>query len=263
MLRSYNFTGRKPIDPSRVSIVLSDRDGGRAVDATVRLDGMRLPSDARVYVEAFYKASYMRFDGGSVDRPAAIRTQPLTDIESGGRVNFRVKVVDESGEFGRILADADNLTPLEGGEAPSNRKALLPVQPADLGEVIWKLGSEPGGFVLYVNNRIPNVREVLRTDAVFFSLVYPAAVREILTRILFVEEHFDANDDSDDWRSLWLRFARDLGAGGPPRPDEDADPAEQRLEHLSWIDAAVEVFCASHRTNSRYFEVLTKEDSNG
>ena len=55
---------------------------------------------------------------------------------------FRVKVVDESGEHGQILAEVDGLSPLNGDEAAANRLSLLPVETADLGHAVWSLTSK-------------------------------------------------------------------------------------------------------------------------
>ena len=70
----------------------------------------------------------------------------------------------------------------------------------------------------------------------FVSLVYPSALRQILTTVL-ASGHRDAEDDAD-WRSKWLRFATLLpGVDPEPPSEEEGEDAE-----LRWVDEAVATF---------------------
>jgi hypothetical protein len=243
MLRRFNYTGRKKINRSAVRLTLTRRDNEPpAFDAAIRLDGLNLPAAARVYVEAYYHESYMRFDFGRVGdiRPPADRR--LTDIDAGASALFRVKVIDESGEHGRILAEADGLSPLDSEEAAANREPLLPVVTADLGHAVWKLDFADDRPVLVLNRLIDNIHMTARGDDAFFALVYPAVVQRILLHILRVEQHYDV--DGDDWRCQWLRFVCQLpGVSPPPKPANDEEFDQMCDRHLEWIDGAVLAFC--------------------
>ena len=71
-------------------------------------------------------------------------------------------------------------------------------------------------------------------------MVYPAAMREILTHILLVLKHCDF-DNADDPHSRWLRFAvQVLGVGEPPGEDEEAEKS------VEWVDDAVAAFARKH-----------------
>lgn len=67
MLRRFNYTGRKKIPRSAVAVkVLNSDSGPPAFDAKFDLSSVNLPAHARVYVEAYHRASYMRFDFGKI-----------------------------------------------------------------------------------------------------------------------------------------------------------------------------------------------------
>lgn len=239
MLRKLNFTERAKIPRAAVHIALRrESDGVLAFDPSLDLSAVAAPRQSRVYIEAHYRTSYMRFDCGTIDDLVFPDNRRLHDIDSTNVVRFRVKVVDNSTNERRIVAAADDIT--VSGEAAGGgaQISLLPVEFRDLGEVPWRVQFEASGPVLELNNRIDGIERLARNDAAFFALLYPAAVREILTRILIVDE-FDPTDESDEWWSLWLRWARDLAAGPPHDADDD--------DRAAWIGEVVASFCERHR----------------
>jgi hypothetical protein len=125
----------------------------------------------------------------------------------------------------------------DDADASASRISLLPVNFTDLGDLVWRVQFEPDGPVLELNHRIPNIESLARNDAQFFSLVYPAAVREILTQILVVEQ-YEPTEESEDWWALWLRWAREM---------TDAPIPEELDERGAWIDDVTGAFCARHR----------------
>ena len=63
MLRKLNFTERSRIPRTAIRIALRrDADGVLVFDPTLDLAGVTAPPDARVYIEAQYRTSYMSFD---------------------------------------------------------------------------------------------------------------------------------------------------------------------------------------------------------
>src|SRR5262249_24445676 len=158
VIRRFNYTGRKRIEQSGISVTLhEDADGVRTFDITLDLSGSRLPADGKVYVQAYYRTSWMRFSFGTVTAITPPTNRRLSEIDRGNIVYFRVLVVDEHGQHGRIIAAVDGIRPLRPGEDGYRKLSLLPVNLIDLGPELWRLDFEGAGPVLEVNNRIPDI----------------------------------------------------------------------------------------------------------
>lgn len=243
MLRKLNFTERTKIPRAAVQIMLRrEPDGVLAFDAALDLASVAASRDARVYIEAWYRTSYMRFDLGTLADPHLPEDRRLSEIDSNSVVRFRVKIVDNATNQHRIVAAADDVTVAVASDTGAARIALLPVNfRDDLGDVPWRVAIEPGGPVLELNNRIDGIESLARNDAAFFALVYPAAVREILTHVLVIEG-YGAVDDLDEWWSRWLQWARELVDGSVPEDVEDRQ---------GWIDDVIAAFCGRHRVVER------------
>ena len=215
-----------------------EADGTLAFDPQLDLVGIRAPRDARVYIEAQYRSSYMRFDCGSLAAPLTPQNRRLDDIDSGRIVRFRVKVVDHSSGARHIVAASDDITVACDAGASASRLSLLPVNFDDLGDEIWRIHFEADQPILELNNRIDDIEQLARHDSRFFALVYPAAVREVLTHFLLVER-WDENDEGGDTPELWIRWARGMIDEALP-----ADPDDRR----AWIAGVIVAFCGVHRT---------------
>ena len=243
MLRKLNFTERIKIPRSCVRVSLRRGDDGVLVfDPQLSFDDVGVVPTARVFIEAYYRTSFMRFDCGSVEDFAPPEDRRLTEIDATSVVRFRVKLVDNAANDHRIVAVADDIVVSEEKPAEAGRMPLLPVNFTDaLGQQAWRVAFEPNGPVLELNNRIEAVKDVAKNDAAFFALVYPAAVRQVLTQILLVDGH-DPHEDGDEWWSLWLRWAERYSA--PLPSDEDEAPF--------WIDQVVAAFCDQQKTIDRW-----------
>ena len=243
MLRKLNFTERAKLPRSSVRVSLRrDADGTLVFDPQLSFEGVEVVPSARVFIEAYYRTSFMRFDCGSVEAFAPPLDRRLTDIDGTSVVRFRVKIVDNAANDHRIVAVADDVVVSEEKPEPGGRMPLLPVSFSDaLGQQAWRIAFESNGPVLELNNRIDGVKDVARNDAAFFALVYPAAVRQILTQVLLVDAH-DAHEEGDEWWNFWLRWAARLASPLPRDVDEAA----------FWIDDAVAAFCAEQQTIDRW-----------
>jgi hypothetical protein len=268
MISNFNYTGRRKINLSRIEITLTrEADGVRVFDARVNLADMELPPAGRVYVEAYYRSSWLRVDFGTVAAtvsPPAERRR-LVGVGVGDLVFFRIKVVDSTSPFGRILAAADRIRPIDTDEAEQEvqRIPLLPVQAADLGPEIWRIEFDYQGApgpVLLVNNRaVPHILDIVKQDAGFFAMVIPAAVRQVLDWLLRVQGLYDPDED-DDVNHLWLRFGARLSGQRPPPPDPDDEESEEVVtQRREWIDQVVVAFCGLYGVVHKFREAFSEE----
>ncbi len=256
-IRRINSTGRKKIARGDARIaVRPDSDGVLMFDATINVTDYG-PPDAQVFVEAYRQTTFMRFAHGTVAAPQPPRdlARRLTAFATVDGLLFRVRVTSTGDPAGvLLLAEADRIPVSDNEEQPDNRIALLPPAPFDLGQETWRVDLEgANGPLLLVNNRLGDWKAVAASP-LFRSLVYPAAMRQVLWHIYKVEET-RTTDDTDDWRSRWLAFAKSLpGAGDLPLTDEDD-------EWERWITSAVESFSRQHQMLDRYKTFLAAETS--
>ncbi len=241
MIRKFNYTGRRKIKRTHARIDLRrDGKGQRFFNISLQLTDMQLPETAHVYVEAYRRTAYQRFDFGTVGKLIAPMDRRLFHFSDVAIPLFRVKVVDRTGSHGRILASVDKIRPesVDGGLATGSR-SLLFVEYDDLGSIIWQLDLEGDWPVLKLNRKVDEISLIAGCDNRFLPLVYPEAFRQILTRVVMIDEHTDPDCD-DDWPSLWLKLACTLpGMGAPPQVG--------RTDQQNWIDKAVEAFSANNK----------------
>ncbi len=236
MIRKFNYTGRERILREDVRILLKEEEGLRTFDASIDLDAYELPGSALVAVEAYRSGSptWMRFPFGNAAKVEAPADRMLTEFDSFDGIKFRVRVTSVEEPSGLLLAEADRITLKKPEEEKENRVSLLPVVPEDLGEQLWRVDFEEEPSLL-VNKAVGDWRAVSLSPG-FVALVYPAVLREVLTRTLLFEKHFDL-DDSEEPLSKWLRFASLLpGMTELPTEDEGAEASHD------WIENAVAAF---------------------
>jgi hypothetical protein len=256
MIKRVNFTGRRRIPRTQVHIEVHDGKP-RTFDAVIELDVASLPPHAGVFLEAMCAGSTVieRFDCGLVERLKPLQRRQLREVE-GENVFFTLKVIDRSERFGRILGIAENIRPERSGkQTAAGRRGILPIEPRDLGEELWRLEWREHDVYLLVNNQVPGLVDRSRGDPLFYALVYPEVVRSVLRRA--IEENVDLNGEDDGrWPTLWQRFGRQLHPqkSEPPKPD---DAQEDRDE---WVDEVVQAFCDSHQMKTKY---LTTCDAAG
>jgi len=262
MQRTFNYTGRKKIPRSEVSVRIHSVNGqAPTFDAKFDLSKIKLPGHAKVYVEAYHRASYMRFHYGCVSEIRPPQDRTLADIEGGGTAQFRLKVIDESTEHGQVLAEADGVTPIESDDAHANHRSILPVVVCELGDQIWRVvfDSGDGRPVLELNKSVDGIGQLAKTDNSFLALVYPAVVRLVLDQILRGRDRVrEVDGPADDWRYQWLQFARTLpGIVDPPMSTEDDDEDEiLEDQQRAWIDDVVASFCSHCRALDRFNQMI-------
>jgi hypothetical protein len=232
--RRFNSTGRLRITRSKIDIALEhapDLNVIATARASLRFDGLEVPGDAKVAIEAYYRTSSMRFACGTVNNLNIPERMVLSDIDKGGAVRFRVLVIAPDGT-GRILAAADGLRPSTPGDG-ADRHALLPMRETDIGNELWKIEVDyRTGPVLLVNNRVSGLAAQIRTVPLLQGLILPHAFRAILQSLNPSGEE----GDDDLWGDNWRRFLTDLGVAAEAEDPDDADAFEE------WVETAVKAF---------------------
>lgn len=219
-----NSTGRRRIVREHVRVRLNGSGGNQPPTFTADIQlppELQLDAAAKVYVEPYVKSSSMRFDFGTVGQIVPPPNCVLSEIDAGATVLFRVKVVDETAEVGRILASANGIRPEDDADG-DDRRPLLPVRSVNLGEEIWQLEIDrDSGPTLVVNSRIPDLIEALKRDAVLQGVIYPEVVRRMV-HALFREG--SDHDEEDDWVTDWKawvesQLGREIADGEADDPD--------------------------------------------
>jgi hypothetical protein len=254
MIRRFNYTGRKSIKRENAQIRLVQ--GGREAsyfDADLRLESYSLPSSAEVLIEAYRQTVLMRFPWGTVGTLRPSVNRELTDFAAPEEALFRVRVVEADPRTGRLLAEADKIRPRDRETDEVRREPLLPVVPQDLRDEVWRIDFDDRPRLI-INSNVVDWRSVAHSPE-FRTLVYPAVLRTILTRILMIEKTIDT-DDPSDWRCLWLKFAQQL-PGAPERP---ADMEDQE-ETADWIESIVLAFARRERLLDRFLKATEGETS--
>jgi hypothetical protein len=241
MLRRFNYTGRARLLGEDVRFSLKQEGSQWSFDAVLSLEEYELPADALVAVEAYRQTTWMRFDFGTVGAMQAPANRLLTEFDSPEDILFRVRVTSPGTPeepHGMLIAEADRIRLRSPEETEDPRIPLLPVLPADLGTELWRVDFENYPRLLF-NSAAGSYKEIGLNPG-FVAIVYPAALREVLGRILHREDYRDL-DEPNDWQSAWLRFAAQvLGVGDPPK-DGDGEEADD-----DWIDAAAAAFARKH-----------------
>lgn len=238
MKRRLNYTNRQKIEHNRILIKKIDDREFPNFDASIDYANMNLPENAAVYIEAYHGAYYARFPFGTV---GTINKPDNTNLISLGNIDnlhFRVKVVDESGKHGLILAEASGLV-LEGSESA---KSILPIQCVSLGNEVWRVIYNDGP-ILQLNSNIPHIMDRAISDYRFFFYIYPAVIREIMTKLILVYGITDI-EDPEKWERDWLVFANRFGGIQPLCINKDANEVDLD-EIIQWINRIVTGFCQS------------------
>jgi len=241
MIRRLNYTGRIKIPRNRIDIALFKDNEGKYFKAKLNLEGLDFPDEAKIFIEPNYKGVYQRFDFGTVRRFKEPESTRLNELPETELAFFDVSVVDEKDKIGLLLGKAKGI-PISSDGLPNDRIPLLYVNPTDLKNQFWKLSfdsTDDGRPILEINNKIPGLAEMAKNDIKFISLVYSAALRGVLLKIL---EIGDFDNEESHWISQWLKFI-DKVLGIKYLPTIDNDDNTLTSEQEEWIDDCVNEYC--------------------
>lgn len=229
-----NYTGRKRIKRDRVRLRLTTNGSVKLHADELNLDGIALPSDAGIVIEAQRQTRFMRLSCGTVSTPDLPAGAALTEFDVAEGLHFRVKVVGVTGaDEGKILAAADGLIATSEGDT-AGRTALLPFRPAPLGQRLWKLEATEGDWpALLINESVADWHQFARTPS-FQALVLPEVLRQIA--IWVVEQLDDAQEEDTPagaWRQFLSGFGQDPVEVAPDDEDERAGWARDWAEEIA------------------------------
>lgn len=246
MIRRFNYTDRARINRKDVRITLREGSEGFSFDADLSaLADYDLPPDSFVFVEAYRQTNWMRFNFGQVGAILPEANRLLSQFDSPEGLLFRVKVTP-NGDIHTLLAEADEVPLADPELDQGERKPLLPVKPQKLGDEIYKLDFSGDKPLLLINSDAGHYTDVGRSPA-FISLAMPGIFREILVRIILIENH-DDDTNPDEWKSQWLKFALlYTGVGKLP----GADDVDGRND---WIDKVVAAFAKQIQVRTKFAE---------
>jgi hypothetical protein len=136
----------------------------------------------------------------------------------------------------KIVASAENIRSRDESQGES----LIPMEPADLGERLWRLRITNQGPVLQFNARVfPNAAGAEGNTA-FRCLVLPEALSHVLRHIA---RNPDCISDEANPFYVWKRWLDAVGAETLPESDDD----ENEAQIDAWCEGVVDRFCSLHQ----------------
>lgn len=259
MIRKLNYTNRTKIFQEDVRISVDEKDGLFLMDANLSALSNRekydLPPSGAIYVEAYRQSIWMRFDYGCIKKIQPPKNRGLEAFDNLEGIKFRVKVTSTEGDH-RLLAEADKIKLENQGEADADGHSLLNVVPkSDMGDEIYRVVfAEPDDTPeLWINNENNNYRAIGKSIE-FMTIALPSIFREILTRIVIVENWTDDDDDTY-WRSQWIRFAKTVSSD-----PEIPDPENEREDAFKWIEDTISRFAKKLKLR-RHFKTIWSDES--
>lgn len=222
-----NPTGLKEIDRGRVTISVSEIAGRRSfILDRLDLKGTELAGDLLVFVVAKAGNTNVRYEMGTLSS-LLHESKSLDGLDRSQPLRFRV-LLHEAGNP-KLSASIENLRARDDSQSES----LLPMEPADLGERLWKLVIEEDGPILQFNSMVFPSAAGAESNIAFGALVLPEALRLVMERI--ADEPGCLEDEGDPW-GFWAKWLDSIGA---ERPSADAD----EMAKTEWCNRVVDRFC--------------------
>jgi len=156
----------------------------------------------------------------------------LTDLDASAPIRFRLLIHDANNP--QLIASIEKIRPNNDGQSES----ILPMEPADLGQRLWKLYIDDEGPVLQFNSNVFSNAAGTENYFPFTALVIPDALRQVLQ---FISNEPERLDDEDDPWYPWGKWIKIMGADFPLQDNED----EQ--EKNRWCNEVVDIFCNKYK----------------
>lgn len=213
MKRQINYTDRKKIPKKNVELEFFYNDGipSKARITKLSLEELGLPSEAKVFLDAYHRTEFKRFPLGTLNKLEIPKDLDFDGLILKQRLLFRVIVSDPKTK--KVLAHADRIKPSnlsKGDDVFQKRESILPVYIGNIDPRAWmlKFDSEyDDGPVLLVNNKIPDTEKFCKSPE-FVQLVLPAVLKEILFKMLIIDRIDSFEDPTYEWHKKWLTFLK-------------------------------------------------------
>lgn len=239
MKRRINSTGRVKILRNCFDISMLEAEIGQPLKAKASLDlsDYKFSDTASVIVEAYHRSSGQRFDCGTVAQPAVPPVLVMDEVDHGGTVLFRIKVIDNKQTPGLLLGSAERIQP-KSSDGEAGRRSIFPVEYRYLDHEVWKVEIIPDNRPrLILNKALPEIKHKLKNNPLIQGFLLPAAFRVVLEEL--VRDADGDADESESWKEEWKDYCKsELGVADNP-PDmggNDEDKAD-------WIERVVKGFC--------------------
>ena len=131
-------------------------------------------------------------------------------------------------------------------------RSLVRVQPAEMGQLVWRVEYDQLGPILQINEMIQDWRGIVSGSPLFQATVLPAIMDGILTKIL-IEDGHDPNPESDEWMDRFVQLAA-VSGNRPYTRNDNVDYEAKR----DWIEAVVEGFAGRHKIADRLIRSLSE-----
>jgi hypothetical protein len=241
-----NPTGLKELDRGRAAISVSDIAGRRSITLDrMDISNTGLSGSLRIVIVARAGNTSVRHDMGPASTPVK-ESRSIDGLDRSRPLRFRILLHAEGDP--RLAATIENLRPRDESQSES----LLPMEPAELGEQLWRLVLNEDGPVLQFNSQVFPSAAGAENYVPFGAFVLPEALRQVMQRIAGEPDCLD--DESNPWFA-WAGWIDTLGAGRPPA-DEDEDARK------AWCDDVAYRFAQRFKFASRLHDELVRGAGN-
>lgn len=235
------FLDRVKILQQHVVIRTETQGKARRFSIELELSSYKFEPSCEVIVEARTLLETLRFKLGTIGGGLSRTPKDISRLQSE-RITFNLLVVDPN--TARKVGSAQAVRPTQADGKPTAAESLLPVDLSDdTGGLLWNVrfedsdadGHTDAPVLVFAKNAARGSAAVFVKDAAVRAMVFPAALKAILTKILVIDEHAFAPDGAS-WRDAWLRFAAQILGDVPP----DREPGDPIHDVVEWIEKAVQ-----------------------
>ena len=246
-----NYTQRTDIYEDSYSIeVLENIDTSIYCRLILDLAIYDFNPNSKIFLEAYSKQKFMRLDCGTILNNEEIDSANLFEFSSNDVIQFRIKVIDMATFKIEGMANRCKFFKQEPQKNESQQQSLLPIKQMELDGAPWAVMFDEELPYLAIDTQIS--KTLVKTDKKLNATILSGSFREILTRILFVENqnhiNFDVSFDSqNDWREQWLLFCSSIDRKFDPEEVLNKDSEEdEATRKTKWINDTVSCFCKKH-----------------